>query len=67
MSKSPSDCNFFGPLLVWWGVPQSPDCWSSCNVPRKMGVWGMEGDSGIVIEDVCENGMGNLGDWHRYS
>ena len=49
------------------GAPQSPDCWSSCNVSRKMGAWGMEGDSGIVIEDVCENGMKNLGDWHRCS
>ena len=28
-----------------------------------MGAGGMEGDSGIVIEDVCENDMGmrNLG------
>ena len=35
---------------------QSPNCWSSCNVRG----W-MEGDSIIVIEDVCEDGTRNLG------
>ena len=42
------------------GASQSPDCWS-CNVRGKMGAGEMEGDSGIVIEDVCEDGTQNLG------
>ena len=47
----------------WWSgsTLQSPDCWSSCNVRGKMGAGRMEGDSGIVMEDVCENGMQYLG------
>ena len=43
------------------GAPQSPDFWSSCNAREKMGEWGMEGDSDIVIEDVCGCDMQNLG------
>ena len=26
-----------------------------------MGTGGMEGDSGVIMEDVCEDGMQNLG------
>ena len=29
--------------------------------PREDGCGGMRGDSGIVMEDVCEDGMQNLG------
>ena len=29
--------------------------------PREDGCGGMRGDSGIVMEDVCEDGMRNLG------
>ena len=36
---------------------QSLDCWSSCNVQGKMGTGVMAGDGGIVMEDVCEDGM----------
>ena len=43
------------------GVGQSPDYWSSCNVQGKMAVRGMEGCSGIVMDDVCEDGLRNLG------
>ena len=59
VSKWPSYCNFFGLLLVQWGLPQSPDCWNSCIVWGKIGAGGggIECDSGIVIEDVCEDGM----------
>ena len=39
------------------GPSQSPDCWSSSNVQRKIGVGGIESHSGIIIEDVCEDGM----------
>ena len=41
--------------------PQSPDCWSSCNVGGNIGVGGMEGDSGIAMEDVCGDDIWNLG------
>ena len=51
----------FGCCWYSGGAPQSPDCWSSCNIWGKMGVRQMEGDSGIVIEDVCEDRMHNLG------
>ena len=34
---------------------QSPNCWGGG------GGWGMAGDSYIVIKDVCEDGMRNLG------
>ena len=37
--------------------PQTPNCWSSCNVWRKMDAGGVESNSGIVIEDVCKDGM----------
>ena len=43
------------------GTTQSPDCWSSCNVRGKTGAGGMEDDSGIATEHVCEDGMRNLG------
>ena len=33
------------------------DGWSSCNVWGKMGAEGLGGDSGIIMEDVCEDGM----------
>ena len=42
-------------------TPQSPNCWSSCNVGGNIGVGGMEGDSGIAMEDVCGDDMWNLG------
>ena len=38
-------------------VPQSFDCWSSCNFQGKMCVGGMAGSNCIVIEAVRENGM----------
>ena len=50
---------FFGCCLYSGDAPQSLDCWSSCNVQVKMGAGGMEGDSGIIIEDACEDGMRN--------
>ena len=31
-------------------VPQSPDCWSSCNVRGKMGIGGENDDKGIVSD-----------------
>ena len=34
------------------GSPQNLDCWSSCNIQRKT-CGGMEGNSSIVIEDIC--------------
>ena len=44
------------------GAPHhSPDCQSSCNVRKKMGVGETEDDRGIVIEDECELGTQNLG------
>ena len=51
----------FGYCWYSGGTPQSLDCWSSCNVRRKMGAGGMGGDSGIVMEDVCDNAMRNVG------
>ena len=42
-------------------------CWYSGGAPRvpatsaEKWVRGMEGDSGIAIEDICEDGMWNLG------
>ena len=42
------------------GTPHSLDCWISCNVQGKISVGGMVGDSGIVMEDVCKDGMQNL-------
>ena len=41
-------------------TPQSLVCWSSCNVRGNIGAGGMECDSGIVMEDVCEDDMQNL-------
>ena len=52
----------FGCCWYSGGAPQSPDCWSSCNVREKIGATGIEGESGIVMEDVCEDGMQNLGE-----
>ena len=54
----------FGCCWYSGGTPQSLECWSSCNVQRKMGArWeGVEGDSGVVIEDIYEDSMRNLGD-----
>ena len=58
----------FGCCWYSGGAPQSPDCWSSCNIWGKTGVGQMEGDSGIVIEDVCEDGMHHVGGgWCRRS
>ena len=51
----------FGCCWYSGGAPQSPDCWSSCNVWGENGCGGMEVDSGIVIEDVCGYDMQNLG------
>ena len=43
-------------------TPQSPDCWSSCNVRGNVGAGGgMKDGSGIVMEDVCGDNMRNLG------
>ena len=42
------------------GNPQSTDYQSSCNARGKIGARGIEGDSGIVIEDACEDRMPNL-------
>ena len=42
-------------------TPQSPNCWSSCNVRGNIGAGVMEGDSGIVMEEVCGDDMRNLG------
>ena len=36
------------------GSTQSPNCWSSSNVWRKMGAGGDGNDSDIVIEDIYE-------------
>ena len=47
----------FGCCWYSGGAPQSPDCWSSCNVWEKMDAGGMEEDSGIIMKDVCEDGM----------
>ena len=41
-------------------TPQIPDCWGSCSVPGKMGMGEMEGDCGIVMEDVCGDDMQSL-------
>ena len=57
VSRSPSDGNFFWLLLALWGYT-APIIGAGC---RGRWVWGMQGDSGIVIEDVCEDGMQNLG------
>ena len=38
-------------------IPQSSNCWSSCNFQGKMGAGRIEGDSGIIMEDVPEDGM----------
>ena len=51
----------FGCCCYSGGAPQGPDCWSSCKVQGKMSVVEMEGDSGIVIEDLCGCDMQNLG------
>ena len=51
----------FGCCWYSGSTPQSLDCWSSCNIQGTMGVGGMGGDSGIIMEDVCEDGMQNLG------
>ena len=42
-------------------TPQSPNCWSSCNVRGNIGAGGMEGDSGIVMEEVRGEDIWNLG------
>ena len=38
-------------------IPQSSNCWSSCNLQGKIGAGRMEGDSGIIMEHVREDGM----------
>ena len=44
---------------VWYSGDdrQSLDCWSSCNVQGKMGIGGMVGGNGIVMEAVRKDGM----------
>ena len=45
-------------------TPQSPECWSSCNVWGNIGVGAIEGDGGTAMEEVCRDDMWNLGgDW----
>ena len=46
----------FGCCWCSGDTPQSSDCGSSCNVQGNMGAGGggMEGDSGILMEDVCD-------------
>ena len=55
--KLPSDGDFFW-LLFSGGAPRPPtqslNCWSSCNVRGKMVAGGMMGDSGVIMEDVCD-------------
>ena len=51
----------FGCYWYSWDSPQSPDCWSSCNVWGKTGAGGIEGDSGIVTEVASGGDMQNLG------
>ena len=51
----------FGSCWYIGGIPKSLDWWSSCNVREKMGAGEMAGDSGIVTEYVCEEGIQNLG------
>ena len=50
---------FFGCCWYSGGAPQSPNYWvpATCREDRCRG---MEGDSGIVIEDVCEDSMQSL-------
>ena len=57
---------FFG--CCWYSgcTHQSLNCWSSCNVRGKMGAGGMGGDSGIVMEYVCEDAIQNV-DWRLVS
>ena len=43
---------------------QSLDCCSSCNVQGKMGIGGMVGGNGIVMEAVRKDGMLSLGGWY---
>ena len=55
----PSDCSFFGLLLVQWECPpesQLLEFLQGLGVD-VCGCRRMEGDSGIVNEDVCEDGM----------
>ena len=42
-------------------TPHSPDRWSSCNVRGNIGAGVMEGDSGIVMKELCGDDMRNLG------
>ena len=52
-------------LCCWPGrrVPQSPDCWSSCNIGGKMREGGEDDDKGMVT--VIE-GVRNLGGRDRF-
>ena len=50
----------FGWCCCSGDTPQSLVCWSSCNFRGNIGAGGMEGDSGIVIEDVCGDDVQNL-------
>ena len=52
--------SFLGCCWYIGGNLHSPYCWSSCNVRKKMGAEGMEGESGVVIEGICEDDMQNL-------
>ena len=47
--EMPSDCGFLGSLLLaWQETPQSPNCLSSCQVPRKIREGGVDDDKGMV-------------------
>ena len=59
--KSPSDGNFFWLLLVQWGRPPESRLLEFLQHLVEDECEGMEGDSDIVMEDVCDDGMQNLG------
>ena len=58
----PSDCDFFGLLLIQWGcLPRVPIFGFPNKVHKKMDAGLMESDKDIVIEDVYEGDMQSLG------
>ena len=50
----------FGWCCCSGDTPQSLVCWISGSLRGKIGAGGMEGDSGIVMEDVCRDDVQNL-------
>ena len=63
--EAPSDCDFLGRCCRHGGgVPQSPDCCSSCNVRGKMREGGVDDGKGMV-SDV--EGLRNLGGREMFS